>query len=766
MTRKPSYDDLLRKVGNLEKRTATYRSLVEKSQDLFYRTDLEGRITFISPSVYRLSGYTVEEAIGMPMAEKVYLVPEERESFLAELGKHGQVTNFEARLRRKDGSVWWAFTSARFYKDDQGNILGVEGNTRDISDLKKTEDALRTSEEKFRLTFNTSPDSINLNRVSDGMYIEINQGFTDLTGYTRQDVVGKTSYEINIWADTQDRDRLVKGLMKTGRVTNLEARFVRKNGDIGVALMSARMLTINDEAIILSITRDITDKRADKKQLALFAAVIKQANEEVLITDIDGAIQYTNPSLEKNTGYSKEELVGKKPSILKSGLHDPVFYEDLWSTILAKRTWKGLIHNQSKTGQIILHDARITPILDSNREIIAFVSIRRDVTEQVKIEDQLRQSQKMEAIGTLAGGIAHDFNNILSGIFGYADLATVNLDNPDKSKKHIQQIKAGASRAADLVQQILTFSRRGEHQKNPVKLYLIVKEAIKFLRSSIPSNIEIKEKISTRSTAIADPTQIHQIIMNLCTNASQAMQESGGTLSISLEDVEIPKSRTIPDLGIQAGDYIRMEVSDTGTGMDPDTLARIFEPYFTTKEIGKGTGLGLAVVLGIVEEYKGFVKAYSEPGSGTTFHVYFPLAKAHTRKRGFKSPKKRLEKGSGHVMVVDDDGDILASTREILQNYGYRVTGFPNGDQAFDAVRNCPDSFDLVITDRTMPKMTGDVLARELFKIRPDLPVILCSGYGPGDAKDKNTGTGIQKYLQKPVNSRELIFWIQKLTGA
>jgi PAS domain S-box-containing protein len=641
MNAKPTYEELCKKISDLEAKTETYLSIVDRSQDLFYRTDLEGRISFVSPSVFRLSGYTVEESIGMQMAEKVYLVPKERNTFLIALKENGKISNFQARLKRKDGSVWWASTSAHFFKDPDGNIAGVEGVTRDISELKATEIELRAAEEKFRLAFHTSPDSINLNKISDGQYIEINQGFTDLTGYTREDVIGKSSLEINIWKHTEDRDRLVKGLMESGLVKNLEAQFLRKNGETGVGLMSASILRINNEDIILSITRDIT--------------------------------------------------------------------------------------------------------------------------KQIKVENQLRQSQKMEAIGTFAGGIAHDFNNILSGIFGYADLANRNLSNPDKAKKHIAQIKVGARRAADLVQQILTFSRRTEHKKSPIKLYLIVKEVIKFLHSSIPSNITIKEKILTHSMTMADPTQIHQILMNLSTNASQAMKQSGGILSISLKDIKISESKSTIDSDIETGNYIQLEIKDTGKGMEPELLTRIFEPYFTTKNKEDGTGLGLPVVLGIIKQYNGYVKAYSELGKGSTFHVYFPILKNNIEINQSETAKKVIKNGSENIMLVDDDNSILASTKEIIEGYGYKVSAFVDGEQAFKEFKNKPDLFDLIITDRTMPKMVGEELSKEILNIRNDIPIILCSGYQSEPSKEQSSTVGIKKYLQKPVASTDLLFWIQKL---
>jgi two-component system, cell cycle sensor histidine kinase and response regulator CckA len=314
MAEKPTYDELLKTIKGLQDDIDTRRSLIENSQDLFYRTDLEGRISYTSPSVYKLSGYTVEEALGMQMAEEIYLFPEERKNFIAKLQEEGQVANFEAQLKRKDGSIWWASTSARFYKDQKGNILGVEGITRDISALKSTENSLRASEERFRLAFHTSPDSINLNRVSDGMYIDINQGFTDLTGYTREDVMGKTSLEINIWQNPDDRKRLVDGLRKKGFIKNLEAQFVRKNGDIGVGLMSARMLVVNKEDIILSVTRDITEHKQAQGATEQLEKQLIQAQKLEAIGRLAGGVAHDlNNLLSPIIGYSELLLFDTNP---------------------------------------------------------------------------------------------------------------------------------------------------------------------------------------------------------------------------------------------------------------------------------------------------------------------------------------------------------------------------------------------------------------------------------------------------------------------
>ncbi|HCY87330.1 MAG TPA: hypothetical protein DHV36_19510 [Desulfobacteraceae bacterium] len=374
------------------------------------------------------------------------------------------------------------------------------------------------------------------------------------------------------------------------------------------------------------------------------------------------------------------------------------------------------------------------------------------------------QSQKMEAMGTLAGGIAHDFNNILSGIFAYVSLAQRNLDKPDKVENHISQIHSGARRAADLVQQILTFSRQTDHAKTPLRLHLIIKEAVKFLRSSIPSSISIRENIRSDALVLADATHIHQIVINLCTNASHAMAD-GGTLHISLEEVTIADVKSIPDIGIRPGEYVRLEVADTGCGMGQDLLDRIFEPYFTTKESGEGTGLGLALVAGITKDHGGYVKVYSEVGKGSSFHVYFPVLGDAVAEDPVENETGEIQRGKEHILVVDDDDGIRTSTREILKDYGYEVTDFSNGSDALALFKKNSTAFDMMITDITMPGITGDKLINEVVDIRRDFPIIVCSGYSrahtlaamPSFSEEK-----VLKYFQKPVDTNALLVFVRE----
>ncbi len=422
-------------------------------------------------------------------------------------------------------------------------------------------------------------------------------------------------------------------------------------------------------------------------------------------------------------------------------------------------------NNTIDLGEITFHRpdnscriARVSSVpLNDNSLII----IARDITHDLEIENQLRQSQKMEAIGTLAGGIAHDFNNILSSIFGYAQLAQMDINDQAKAKKNIGQVIKGAQRAADLVHQILTFSRKSEHNSNPIGLFIIVKETIKFLRSSIPATITIDEKILSKATIMADQTQAHQVVMNLCTNAYHSMRDSGGVLSVTLDDIEItgesPATNNNPP-----GKYIRLEIKDTGHGIDSETLKRIFDPYFTTKDSNEGSGLGLAVVDGIVKKHNGFIKILSEVGSGSTFQVFWPIVKEGSVKNNLNKNTELL-KGSEYIMLVDDEKDILDTVQPILESQGYKVDAYRDGLEAFQAFSTNPDKYDLVITDIAMPQMTGDELALRIFKIRKDTPIILCSGYSENFTEENACDLGISKYIKKPITSQDLSALIREI---
>ncbi|MBU4261491.1 MAG: response regulator [Proteobacteria bacterium] len=408
-------------------------------------------------------------------------------------------------------------------------------------------------------------------------------------------------------------------------------------------------------------------------------------------------------------------------------------------------------------------DAREEEFLASIAHTLAGI-IQRKVMEKEKtrLEEELRQAAKMEAIGTLAGGIAHDFNNILTSIFGFSELARMDKDDPEKVVKNLDQIYKGALRAKDLVKQILTFSRRSEQQKRPFQLALLSRECLKLLRSTIPATIEIRQDIRSTGTALADPTQVHQIIMNLCTNAYHAMRQSGGILTLTLHDMEIHKDDgDFP--GIAPGPYIRLEVTDTGSGMGKETLSKIFEPYFTTKEIGEGTGLGLAVVHGIVQGHGGHIAVASEPGKGTTFQVFLPRMDKDVADSPTFPADSPAQGGREHILIVDDEANIVKIAKEIFEDSGYQVTPHRTGTEALEDFQQQPEKYDLLITDMAMPGMTGVDLARQVLAIKPSMPVILCSGHSDMVNREQALAMGIRAYVAKPYFMSEMLRTIRKV---
>ena len=380
--------------------------------------------------------------------------------------------------------------------------------------------------------------------------------------------------------------------------------------------------------------------------------------------------------------------------------------------------------------------------------------IARDITKQKFLERSLRQSQKMEAIGTLAGGIAHDFNNILFSIIGYSELSFDELEENSPVRKNLREILEASKRATDLVRQILTFSRQTEHEFSPVQIDLIVKETLTLLRASLPTTIEIRKNIKTDAMALSDPTQIHQILMNLCVNASHAMREKGGILAVDLESVEIDTdlSEKYPDL--KPGPYLNMSVCDTGHGISSEMLNRIFDPFFTTKTREHGTGLGLSVTHGIVNNFGGAIYAFSELGKGSIFKVFIPAIERRMR------PEQRtmtgILKGSEHILFVDDEQTLANMGKQLLESLGYQVEMITNSSDALELFRKKPDKFDLVITDMTMPNITGEKLAIELMNIRPDIPVILSSGFSYNIDEKKAMALGIRAFISKPVLKQEI----------
>lgn len=541
----------------------------------------------------------------------------------------------------------------------------------------------------------------------------------------------------------------------------------------------------NDEIskVAVAFNNLVNERNKFDEQLRLAATVFEKASEAMVITDADNHFLKVNTAFTDITGYCLDDVIGCTPVILQSGKQDSDFYHEMWESLVRYGNWSGEIINRRKNGELYPEWLNINVIRDSQGKITKHIAMFSDITErkqhevkQAELQHQLLQAQKMESLGQLTGGIAHDFNNMLSAILGYTSLA-MELDNDKEKLNHyLNEVELAGNRAKELVVQMLTFSRGSQDIEFQVlNIDSLLKESINMIRPVLPSTIEIVTHISNDTTAImANPVMINQVVMNLCINARDAIGEHG-RIDLGLSSISINTAVCSACHQEISGDFIEVSIKDTGSGIEPNIIKNLFEPFFTTKKMGneKGTGMGLAMVHGILHEHNGHIIVESTPGNGSNFRLLFPLAsvsdiaenKSDSVIENIESTEQRtMDDVSAHnILLVDDEESIVLLMTELLQNYGFNVTGYADSEQALAHFKENKDKYDLVITDQTMPKLTGVELSKAIIEIRPNISIILCSGYSDNIDKEGTESIGIKSYMTKPVNMKDLFNTIIKL---
>lgn len=543
----------------------------------------------------------------------------------------------------------------------------------------------------------------------------------------------------------------------------------QRNGKVAGALMiyndEVNCFEAPDVALLEEIARDISfalDNLATQAKARQLSRAVEQSPVSIVITNTQGNIEYVNPKFTQVTGYSPAEALGKNPRILKSGelsLNQAAFYKELWDTLTAGRDWHGEFHNRKKNGEYYWEAAAISPIFDPAGNITHFVAVKEDITTRKHLEDELRQVQKMQAIGQLAAGVAHDFNNILTVIMGNVSLLKMGTLPAGKQAEVLAQISKSAERAASLARQLLLFSRRQSLLLQDLDLNETIANFSRMLHSLIGENIALVTRYTSGSTLVhADPGTLEQVLMNLIVNARDALPPTGGQITIQTENVRLDESSVHNRLKARPGDFIRLNVSDNGCGISPENLQHIFEPFFTTKQVGKGTGLGLAMVFGIIEQHKGWVEVESRVGAGTTFHIYLPRVVTKTNSPAIPPQHAPEPGGTETILVAEDDPAASTTIRNILELHGYRVLAAESGEAAINVWTENQASIRLLITDMVMPgDLNGQQLARHLKAQKPDLKVIYVSGYNSENLTDGQSLRQDPNFIAKPYSIETIL---------
>lgn len=725
-------------------------------------TDRQGSILFLNPVAERITGWSQEQAKSKDI-ETVFPVFDGTtdapiESPVRKVLQSGRIIQLddEVVLINKQKERVPVTDSASPIRSDSGEIVGGVLVFRDVSEKKIYEQKINRMLKEWGAMFRAIGQMTLIIDPRHGI-LDANDIALKKTGLTRKEIIGMKCFEV-IHGNTKPPPNcpMVKA-MASGIQESSTMPMERIQGDYLISCTPV----VNTQGTIEKIIHIATDisalKKAEeelRKSESRYRSILDAMNDATYICSSDFQIEYMNPAMTNLIG---SDVTGQYCYKAIYDLDERCSRCDLPEVLRGERI-KGE-HVRELNGRT--YHVSFSPMTNPDGSV-SQLTVFRDVTEAKQMEVRLQQAHKMEAIGSLAGGVAHDFNNILFPIIGMAELLLEDLPPGSPEYENVREILNAGKRGSELVKQILSFSRRSEHKLVPVGIQFILEEVLKLARSTIPSYIELNENIKKNcGLLMANPTQIHQVVMNVITNAFHAVETTGGKISVSLKDIVLVKD-DLDSLLLEPGRYAVLTISDNGHGIAPHHLNKIFEPYFTTKEKGKGTGIGLAVAYGIVKEHKGEIKVYSEVGKGTAFHIYLPVIDDSAAEK-FTPETDTIPGGTEHILLVDDEDTIAGLEKKMLERLGYRTTVFTNSEKALNAFKTSPDSFDLIISDMAMPKLTGDQLAAKVLKMRPDIPFLICTGFSNRISPERAGEIGIKGFLMKPLIRNELAHMVRKL---
>ncbi|GAV20417.1 blue-light-activated protein [Mariprofundus micogutta] len=681
--------------------------------------------------------------------------------------KNNTPYNIEHRLLMQDGSIKWVNEACKTFYDDNGTPLRSIGTTLDITERINLLKDLKVKNSILSIQQETSPDAI-LVVDENAMIASYNQRFVELWNIPEDLVIAGVDEPVlqTVVSQVMDSEAFLSRVryLYEHREESSHEELLLRDGRV-IDRYSAPVFGERKQYYgRIWYFRDITERRQNELEFRKLSQAVNSAGEGIIITDENAVIDYVNPAFSNITGYGAEEAIGKTPAMLKSHAQDPSFYKDLWETITRGEVWSGTLIDRKKDGSFYPAMMSVAPIHDDQGEITHYVSLQQDMTEHRQLEEQLLQSQKMEAVGTLVGGIAHDFNNMLAGIAGNVFLAKRKAGDNTEVVEKLDRVETLGGRAADMIKQLLIFARKDKVTMKTVMAASFFKEALRLAESGVPENINLSYNISEEQMLIqGDSTQLQQLIMNLLNNARDAVSGvSKPAIHCQLEPFSADDSFRIKHPENNTDNFIHLLVSDNGHGIPQDKLDRIFEPFFTTKSVGKGSGLGLSMVFGAVERHNGIIELQSEVGEGTVFHIYLP--QVEQQPETISDKQVDIIQGQGEKILFIDDDDIMRSTTaEVLRGLGYEVLVSVDGKQGLETFKSNMKNIDLIITDLVMPEMGGLELAQAVRQFDGAIPIILATGYDMDDVLVGDIPLDNSLVISKPFSFSDLSQLIQKI---